>query len=187
MSLAGAAPRIVALVRVETDPVVRLSTAFGDFPLPANALDAGEEVYTSLGAIEALPTLQQLINGTADRVSLSLSGVPAALAALAEADAPNVQGAAVNLGVIVLDEDWAVTGSVFWFWDAGADKLTAAKAMDEQGNEIHRITVSAGTGMAARSRPDFVMWTPIQHQRRHPGDNFLSQLPTGEKEKRWPG
>jgi hypothetical protein len=186
MSVNGAAPRLVALVRAETDPVVRLSTAFGEFPVPANALDAGEEVYESLGAIEALPILQQLLNGAADRVSLNVSGVPAEIAALAEADAPNIQGAAVNIGIVELDEDWVVSGGPFWFWDATADKLTAAKTMDESGNEAHRVSVSAGTANAARSRPDFEMWTDAQHRQRHPGDAFLSLAPTGEKQKRWP-
>lgn len=186
MSLRGAAPRIVGLLRIGTDPVVRLSTAFGDFPVPANALDLAEEIYTSLGAIDALPLLQRMLNGTADRVAFSLSGVPAEIAALAEADAPSVQGAAVNLGIVVLDEDWAIEGDVFLFWDATADKLSAAKAIDDAGNEIHRITISAATGMAARSRPDFALWTHAQQQLRHPGDQFLSLAPNGEKQKRWP-
>jgi hypothetical protein len=186
VSVTGAAPRVVALVRVETDPVVRLSTAFGEFPVPGNALDAGEEIYESLGAIEALPVLQQLLNGQADRVALNVSGVPAELAALAEADAPSVQGAAVNIGIVELDDEWAIEGGPFWFSDLTADKLTSAKAMDDAGNESHRIAVSAGTANAARSRSDFVMWTDAQHRQRHAGDAFFSLAPTGEKQKRWP-
>lgn len=186
MSVTGAAPRLVALVRVETDPPVRLSTAFGDFPVPANALDAGEEIYESLGAIEALPVLQQLLNGTADRVALNVSGVPAEIAALAEADAPNVFGAAVNIGIVELNDNWAIAGGPFWFCDLTADKLTVAQAMDDAGNESHRIAISAGSANAIRSRGDFEMWTHAQHQQRHPGDQFLSLAPTGEAQKRWP-
>jgi endonuclease I len=99
---------------------------------------------------------------------------------------PALQNAPVNLGLVLLDADWAIDGSVFWFWDAAADKLSASKAMNDNGDEIHRITVSAGTANAARSRPDFDMWTDAQQKQRHPGDEGLSRAPTGEAQKRWP-
>jgi hypothetical protein len=186
MSINGSAPKVVVLMRIDTPTVIRLSTAFGDFPVPANSLDAGEETYTGLGAVEAIPVVQQLLNGVADRATFTLSGVPAQIAALADADAPNVNGVAVNLGLVKLDADEAITGAVFWLGDFTADKLTASKGMDGQGNESHQVTLSVGTAHVTRSRPEFAMWTDAQNQRRHPGDQILSLLPTGEKQKRWP-
>lgn len=186
MSLNSSAPKVVILLRIETAPVIRLATAFGDFPVPANALDAGAEIYAGLGAVEAIPVVQQLLNGVADRATFALSGVAAEVAALADADAPDVHGVAVNIGMVLLDADDAITGAVFWLWDGAADRLTASKTMDGQGNETHQVSLSVGTAHIARSRPEFAMWTDAQNQRRHPGDQFLSLLPTGEKMKRWP-
>jgi hypothetical protein len=189
MSQAGSAKRRALLLRFEmpNGDIVAIWMGFGDFPAPVNSLDADGQTYVGLGSIVALPELEIPLNGTATRAVFGVSGVSAAIAALADLEAEDIHGARVNVGVCKLDEDWQVDGDVYWSWDGVADKLSLALEAITDGGQAWKLALSCGTVNIGRRRAPYANWTDAQHQKAHPGDLFLNQVPVGEKTERWPG
>src|SRR5687767_4810759 len=93
---AMAASRISWLLRIESDPVCYLWTGFGPLETPADTVDAGGATWRGAGEIVGVPALQALINGVAQRVNFTLSGVSAESLRLAVEDKDTVKGAEVR-------------------------------------------------------------------------------------------
>lgn len=185
MSETGGIVKGAILFRLESTPVLRLWAGAGDFAAPANAIDVGEETYLGVGTLSGIPEVEQLINGAFSRVEFALSGLNAAIAALVDADADTVKGARVNLGLLMLDDDWQPDGEPLWVWDGEADVLMVTKAGVADG-EVHTARLSVASATSDRKRPEFSNWTHAQHIRAHPGDLFFNQVTPGEKTKHWP-
>lgn len=186
-ALAGSAPQGLWLVRIETGPVIRLHSGFGDFEAPANALDAEAQIYSGLSAVTDLPGLELMLNGAASRTVLSLSGVSQAVADLAASEAPDVQGCAVNFGLQMLDDELQPSGDTLWLYDAVGDVVRTSVTAGGDASQNSAISLSVGSAMTPRKRPDYDSWTDAQHQRAHPSDLFFNQVPSGETTKVWPG
>jgi hypothetical protein len=185
--------RVAVFIRIECEDdeenptVIRLWIGFGDLEVPTNDLDDAGEQYSGFGAAIGMPELESLINGASARADFGLSGVTAAIADLAELEEDLVIGAAVNVGVCEMDEQWQMTDTVFWLWDGRADVLQTDLKAQSDGSQTYQVQISVATASASRSRAQFANWTDAQHQLVHPGDLFLSQMPTSETTKRWPG
>lgn len=186
-TVSGSAPRVGVFLRVASDPLIALWLGFADIDVPVNALDVSGETYQGLGALVGIPVLQQLLNGVAERVEFSLSGVSEAVATLAQGEATDVIGVAVNVGLATMDDDWQIDGDVLWLWDGRADVVTVSMRGQSDGSQSFTIQLSVGTANAGRAHPEFATWSDAQHQRAHPGDLFFSHVPPPEKTKRWPG
>lgn len=186
-TLSGSAPRGAVFLRIATDPVLALWLGFGDIDVPANSLDAGGQIYQSLGLVVGMPELEQLLNGVAQRVEFVVSGVPAAAAQIAQQEVPDVIGVAVNVGLCAMDDDWQIDGDLHWLWDGASDMLTIDIQGQADGSQSFALRLSVATANAARARAAYAHWTDAQQQKRYPGDLFLTRIPAGEKTKRWPG
>lgn len=188
-TLTGAAPRGAMFLRIAwpSAEATRLWLGFGDIGVPANALDVGAETYSGMGAMVGVPQLQNLLNGVAERVGFTLSGVPAAIAELAESEADEIDGALVNVGIAQMDDDWQIDGDVLWLWTGLADVLKITLTGGDDGSQAYTLELSVGAGATGRARPDFANWSDAQHQRAHPGDLFFNHVPANEATKRWPG
>lgn len=173
-------------------PPLFLWVGFGDISVPANALDIDDQTYMGLGAITDLPSLQQLLNGAADRGEFSLSGIVAAdqapvLAAMAEADFSDLENQPLNIGLGAMDASWTLTAAPRWLWDGTIDTLSITLGAVGDGGRMFTMTLGAGTATTGRSRADYATWTDAQHQIEAPGDLILNHAPTTEKTKVWPG
>lgn len=183
----GSAPRAAVFLRVATDPIIAVWLGFGAIAVPANALDVAGQTYGGLGQLVGVPELQKLLNGVSDRAVFTLSGVPVAMLELADSEAADIEGAAVNVGICQMDGDWQLDGPVLWLWAGRADVLITEERTDAEGNQFCAVSLSVGTGSPGRARADFATWTDAQHQAAHPGDLILNHLPPPEKTKKWPG
>jgi hypothetical protein len=191
-ALAADTISIAAFFRLETDPVVRLWLGFGDIAATSNVLDPDGAVYTGFGEIAGLPEFSQMINGAAERVEFTLSGVSGAVAQLAaNNDADQIKGKRVSVGFGIFGADWQqLLGAPHWLANYRADFLTINQPpVTDLGAPIARsVTLSCGTLLTSRRRPSFSYFSDKDQQSRFPGDKFCEFTPkyATNFNKRWP-
>lgn len=177
--LEGGGVRPAVVLRLETDPVIRLwQGAVRDLALDSDGVeDVAGAIYSSMGLLTDIPTLNNLLNGDAERLSFGLSGagITAEIAALASAEAADIRSARVNIGILFFDANWQIGSPVLWPWEGEADSLT----VDRQGNgdlASRTITLSVGSITTGRRRPFNAIWSDEDQQRKSPGDKFFSEV-----------
>ncbi|MBN8987414.1 MAG: hypothetical protein J0H42_04160 [Rhizobiales bacterium] len=169
--------RIGVFFRLDTAPVIRLWLGIGDIEPGVNAYDATGATYRGLGELQNVPEFNQMINGAAQRVEFSLSGVSGEVLALASGDdAEDVKGKDAAVGLGIFSADWALLGSIKWFANYTADYLSVQQsATDDPAQPIVRtVALSCGSLMTGRRRPSFSYLSDQDQQARSPGDLFCS-------------
>lgn len=169
--------RIGVFFRLATDPVVRLWLGIGNIEPGVNVLDQTGATYQGFGEIQSLPDFNQMINGAAQRVEFSVSGVSGGLLAIASGDdAEAVKGKPVSVGLGIFGSDWALLGSVKWFANYTADYLSVlqAESSDPMQPIVRTVALSCGSLMTGRRRPGRSYFTDQDQQARYPGDRFCS-------------
>lgn len=161
--------------RLAVDPVLRLWLGVGDIEPGLNALEGSGVTYNGAGKLRDVPSLQQLINGQASRVTFTLSGVSDDILALAES-ADEVKLKSCSIGFAIMDRNWQLIGEVHWLWRGIADFL----AMDLTGSADGTITKTAalqvGSQMTGRRRRGLSYFTDQDQQTRSPGDRCCERV-----------
>lgn len=163
---------------VVPDPV-RMWLGFGSFLASANVFDPDGAEYTGFGELKDIPEITQLINGTAERVDFTISGVSGDVLSLASGDdSTAVKGAPTTVGFALLDDHFAMIGSVHWLAYYIADYLGGEQQPASPSEQIVRtITLSCGTRMTGRRRPSYAYYSDADQQARFSGDKFCSLAP----------
>jgi hypothetical protein len=168
---------IAAFFRLETDPVVRLWLGFGNIAVDS-VLDADGTEYTGFGEIKDLPAFNQMMNGAAERVEFTLSGVSGTVLSIASGnDATQVKGKRVSVGIGFFGQDWsALLGHVHWFADYTADFLAVEQAAttDPEQPIVRTVKLSCGSLMTNRRRPALSYFSGQDQRARSPGDLFCN-------------
>lgn len=168
--------RIGIFFRLATDPVVRLWLGVGNIEPGVNVLDETGSTYRGFGEITDVPEMNQMINGAAQRVEFSLSGVSGEVMAVASAnDAEEVKGKLASVGLGIFDQDWSLLGPIRWVANYTADFLSVQQSASEDPQTIVRtVSLSCGSLMTGRRRPGRSYFTDQDQQSRYPGDMFCS-------------
>lgn len=166
--------REVFLFRLEANPPYFMWSGVGDLVVQGDALAPGVSTYRGFGALLDMPVVQQLINGTADRVEFTASGVDAETLALA--DDEDVRGATVRIGSLALGSDSQPYGMVEWEWEGVADVVSIDSSADESGNRVRSVSLSVGSADTARSRSDLAFFTDAEQRKRSPDDAFFDHV-----------
>lgn len=176
------------LLYIETDEPVRAWTGVGAFQKAADAVDTEGGVYLGLGEMQDIPALQQLMNGVAQRIELSLSGVDARIVELADADAPEVRSKAVHIGLQFFDADWQPLAGTFWIWDGEADVIKTDTVSSPDFGRFRTVSLSVGSITTGRRRPLLQNFTRAQQRRRSSDDAFCDRtgLYSGDSSSKWP-
>lgn len=181
---------IAAFFRLETDPVIRLWLGFGYKAVGTNVLDPDGAVYRGFGEITSLPEFNQMINGAAERVAFTLSGVSGEVLQLAAGgDADQVKGRRVSVGIGILGAQFELLGAVHWLANYRADFLSIEQPPTGQGSDVVRgVTLSCGTLLTSRRRPALSYFSNEDQQARFPGDTFceLTSRYATSFNKKWP-
>lgn len=165
------------LFRLECDPPAYMWSGVGDLVVPADAIVPTTTTYLGGGQWIDLPEIQQLINGTADRVEFTASGVDQETIRLALEDRASVGGALVRIGAVPMDANWQVAGPVDWEWEGVADVVTVDSAANGvEGGRIRSVTLSVGSSDTARSRSQLTFFTDADQRRRSPTDAIFSHV-----------
>lgn len=168
--------RIGVFFRLATDPAVRLWLGFGSIKPGVNAYDADGTTYLGLGELRNIPAFRQLLNGVAERVEFTLSGVSGEVLAIASGDdAQQVKGRRADVGFMLFAADWSGLGPVHWTVRYIADFLAREQQVVESDQPIVRtVTLSCGTRFTGRRRPSYSYFSDADQQARFPGDLFCS-------------
>lgn len=168
--------REVYIFRIDTDPVVLFWSGHGDLLVPADAV-IGEDDAIALGGGELInvPDFTQLINGVAERVEFSLSGVSEQTIAFAQEEAEDIPGARVDIGRMDLGEDYQQTGVVEWEWTGEARKLSVSSEATPEGR-ARSITLTVAAGDTTRSRSPLAFFTDADQRRRSADDDVFTHV-----------
>jgi hypothetical protein len=177
--LEGGGVRPAVLLRIATDPVIRLWLgAVRDLAIAADAVeDVDGAIYQSMGLLVDVPQLNQLVNGQAARVEFQVSGVAVTgeVAALASGSASDIRGARVNVGFLAFDANWQIGTPVLWPWEGEADSLTVERQADASG-ATRVLRLSVGTALTGRRRPAINYFTDSDQKLRTADDDFFSEI-----------
>jgi len=137
--------------------------------------DLSPVIYFGGGELISAPDFQQLINGIAERLDATISGVTAETVRLALEESPSVKGAALNIGTVQFDDDWQLSGTVAWQAEFRIDTLTVSSQAAESGR-TRAIALSIGTAETGRSRAPVSFFTDADQRRRSPTDRFCDHV-----------
>ena len=159
--------RLGVFFRIDTDPVERLWCGVGKIEPGVNAFDLTGASYKGFGEIGDVPALNQLINGQADRVELSISGkLP--IETMIGVSMADVRGKQCAIGFALMDGDWQLIGPVRWLRRGRADALTASQ-METQDPEqpiVRSVRLSVGSLMTNRRRSGVSYLVDYDQKRR---------------------
>lgn len=167
--------RISWVMRIASDPVCYLWTGFGDLETPADAVDGSGATWRGAGGLVGIPGLRALINGVAQRVTFTLSGVNAETLRLAREDKNSVKGAEVRIGHVQFDADWQLVGGVNYEWLGIADAVRVESRYSDDGR-VRSIVLMVGSAETMRANPRFTYWTDASQRLRSADDAFCDQV-----------
>lgn len=170
-----AAYRESFIFRIETDEPAMFWTGHGDLLLPADGVLPAPEIALGGGTLLNIPDLEQLINGAAQRLEITVSGVRPETLAFAQEEAPQVPGAAVWIGRIQFDESWQQAGAVEWEWN-GEGRGLFVSGEDSSEGRSRTIMLRVSAGDTTRSRAAFAFFTDADQRRDFPTDAFFSHV-----------
>jgi hypothetical protein len=177
--------------RLETTPIVRIWLGFGNIDPGVNVYDLTGAEYTGFGEIHDVPAFKQLINGAAERVDFTISGVSGDILAVASGgDSEQVKGKRVAFGFALMAPDWSLLGAVKWCANYTADYLGIAQQVttDPKNPIVRTLSLSCGTLLTSRRRPALSYFSNQDQQARFPGDRFCERTPVYANgfNKTWP-
>lgn len=161
--------------RMAVTPTLYIWTGHGQLITPADSVDPSGATWEGGGHVISVPALKLLLNGSADRIEIRLSGINADILRLVEEDRPEVQDAQVLIGRVVFDDNWQVSGVIIWEWRGVADSMTVASANTDRGRERY-LSLSIRSGDTTRSNPQPAFFTAADQQRRSADDQFFSHI-----------
>ena len=163
-------------LRIETDDPLRVWFGVNDIPASFDSIDPTGTVYLGGGQLIGIPSLEVLVNGTADSVEFTLSGVDPATGADLISSIPAIRGKTVSLGLTTLDEYYQPMSDVIPIWD-GIASHTAESSPAVQYGQSPSLTASLSimTGEATRSRAARSLWSGPQQKAISPTDKFCDE------------
>lgn len=166
----------VILFRLASTDPVRIWSGNGDILIGPDAVEPVAIIYRGAGELLNMPAVLQLINGTAERVEFSISGVTAKILALALSERDSVYGAEARIGTLALDADLQPDSPVLWEWRGIADVITLRIDPVKDGGHTRQLTLSVGSADTARSRPDLSYFTDADQRRRSSDDAIFDHV-----------
>lgn len=187
-ALASTNPRVGIFLRLDlVGSVQRLWLGVGDCEAGIDADDGAGATYHGLGELLGVPQFQQLVNGTAERVTFALSGVSASVVALANNHADDVKNVPLLVGIGVFGPDWQLLAAPTWLRRFVVDYLSVSQDPTD-GEPIRTLSLSARSFLTGRRRPGLSFYTDRDQQALSAGDRFCERTPIYSQEvtKVWP-
>lgn len=165
---------VFLLIKMNTGPWLRLWSGVGKYAMAANNIDTEGGEYTGIGELLGMPAVSQLINGLAERVEFTLTGVDPRTMALVDEDADTVRSAPVHLALIAFDDDLQAATDPVWLWEGEADvpRISRQSTADESGvfSISRTVSLSVASAFTGRRRPNHAYVTQADQRARSPTD-----------------
>lgn len=177
LAAASGGVRPVMLLRIAGNPIARAWSGVGNLQIPVDVVETdADALYRGVGALLDWPQMEVLLNGEAGRLTFGMSGVDAVVQALFEDDLTDLEGAAVNVGVAFLDEDWQLVAPPLWIIEGEVEDGVTDQS--RSGDTMVRgIELNVIYGSKDRRRPLLANWSPQDQELRSPGDKFCERTP----------
>lgn len=163
------------VLRIACEPPARVWGGVGDLDIPADIVEPGPARYMGGGALVSIPDLEAVLNGTASRLSITVSGVNARTLLLATQEAESVKGADVHVGIAWFDQDQQLE-VVEWCAVLRADSLTTSSQGGQNGGRSRSITLSVASEDTDRSKAPVAFWTDADQRKRSPTDALFDHV-----------
>jgi hypothetical protein len=161
------------------DEPARIWSGVGKLVIPADIVESAPATYLGAAHLLSIPDFQQLINGVAERIEFSVSGINEDTARLALEDAPGVPNCAIYIGRADFNEDWQLIG-VEWEATFRADFLSV-ESQSSAGVRVRTLKLSAGSGDTGRSYAPAAFFTPADQRLRSATDDIFDHVPKMER------
>ena len=175
--MAGSVVRPAFFLRVGSATPLRVWSGVGDYPVAADAVETIASTYLGLGALAGLPALSGLINGVAERVEFTLSGISAQALSMADDESVDIRGSQANIGLTFLGADWQPIGGMGWLWQGQADVVRPSRRASADGQVTRSVSLSVGSAFTGRRRAALSYWSNNDQQMRSPTDRFCERTP----------
>ena len=163
-------------LRIDTDPGLHLWFGVNDIPANFDSIDPTGTVYLGGGRLIGVPTLEVLVNGTADSIEFTLSGIAPSEAGKLLDSIPQVRGAAVNLGITTLDQYFQPMSSIVPIWEGTASHVGESSPAVPTGQSVSvTLSLAVVSGEATRSRPARVFWSSAHQKAISSTDKFCDE------------
>lgn len=163
-------------LRIDTDPALHVWFGVEDKTARFDSIDPDGTVYIGGGYLIGIPTLEMLVNGTADNVDFTLSGIEPATAAKTLDSIPPVRGVGVQLGLMTLDDYYQPMAPIVPIWMGTASHTSEVSQTSENGDMSLTLTLSVVSGTVARSRAARTLWSDAQQKAISSTDDFCKQV-----------
>lgn len=172
--------------RIETATPATVWSGHGDLLLPPDTVLSEPTIALGGGHLVGIPDFDQLMNGTAQRLDIVLSGVNEDILGLALEEAGDVPGASVYIGRIQFDDEWQLVGGVEWEWTGEGVGLTVASDDSDEGR-TRSLTLTIAAGDTTRKRAAIAFFTDADQRRAYPTDAIFSHVAgiNAGKSRRW--
>ncbi|WP_426235879.1 hypothetical protein [Pararhizobium sp. DWP1-1-3] len=163
-------------LHVATDPPLHVWFGTEDVIAGIDSIDAVGTAYLGGGELIGIPTLEVLVNGAADRIEFTLSGLEPGTGAKLVDTIPPVRGADVFMGLTTLDRYYQPMSAIIPVWN-GTAAYVGESSPPVMGMESPSLTLSLAvvTGETARSRPSRSIWSPTHQKAISPTDKFCDE------------
>ncbi|AUX76416.1 hypothetical protein [Sinorhizobium fredii] len=160
-------------LRVDTDPALHMWFGVHDIQTGFDSIDPDGTVYLGGGVLQGVPTLEVLVNGTADSVEFTVSGIDPATGGKMLDSLPPLRGAAVQLGLTTLDQYYQPMSKIIPIWTGTASHVSESSPM-VTANESPSLTLalSVVSGETTRSRASRSLWSAPHQKAISPTDLF---------------
>lgn len=163
------------VVRIDCDPPALLWSGLGPLALPADIVIPAPAIALGGGELVSVPDFDQLMNGTAQRLDFTVSGVDQETVRLALEDAPSVKGARVDIGRADFDDAWQLI-AVEWEAVFEARSLSVSRPVSQGGQITRSITLTIVAGDTTRARAPLAFFTDADQRRRSADDTIFSHV-----------
>lgn len=160
-------------VHIATSPPLRVWFGVEDIPITIESVDEAGAFYQGGGRLLGLPTLEVLVNGTADAVELAISGIDPATGAQLIASIPPVRGADVYVGITTLNDYYQPMSKIVPLWRGTASHPTeSSPTVTGQQNRTTTLGLAVASGGETRSRSSRSLWSSAHQKAISPTDLF---------------
>lgn len=163
-------------LRISTDPALHMWFGINDIPANFDSIDPDGTVYLGGGKLVGVPTLEVLVNGTADSVEFTLSGIDATTAAKTIDSLPVVRGATVQMGITTLDQYFQPMSDIIPIWTGTASHVGEQSPATPSGQSVTlTLSLAVVAGEATRSRPARTLWSSAHQKAISSSDKFCDE------------
>ena len=182
--------RPALFLRIAADPVIRAWSGIGGCVIPADAVDVEGGRYLGVGWLRNIPVMEALINGAAESVTFTLSGVDPRTLELVDGS-EDLRGVRANLGLMFMGPRYQ-RGAVRWWRRYRVDMVgtrEVALAAADGGPAVEfSVALTLGSARTSRRMSQPSTWTHVEQQRLHPGDLGCANVSRlgADATRRWP-